>query len=233
MKSLSKLAAISLTALAITSPVNAAIITFDIATPAFSNTISGLTSSTYFSQGYEFVVSQNKLDFYGGTGPLPHPLLSSWSGGLSAEAVNLTPNVGNNTYGPALITLTRVDGGIFDVTDFSFGVPGNTAVTGAALEVTPILNGTDNPNSPFMFDASGYNGKYSYGSPFTSPLTGADTYQFSLFTNFILETLTVHDASAGSPAVVPVPGGGAILLLGLGFMGFIAGKKQNIFSSSL
>ncbi|MCG3180949.1 MAG: hypothetical protein BIFFINMI_03315 [Phycisphaerae bacterium] len=120
------------------------------------------------------------------------------------------------------LTLSRVDGTVFDITAFTFKLLANTGGAGASLEIMPLVGGEDAFSDPLYFDATGY-----YGSTFsynTSPnylgstalLTGYDTYKISLYVDFAFTSLTLE----GAP--VPTPEPSSLGLLGLVGGGLIA-----------
>lgn len=171
-----------------------------VATPV----ASGVTSDTISSNGYLFTYTRDKL-FTGGLGggPIGRPVRVPWPTGVEAQAVT-TPPPGVTDY-KARITLSRVDGAVFDIPTFTAKLLANTAATGASFEVMPVLNGEDAFNDPVYFDATGYYGSvftYTeaggyYGS--TTILKGYDTYKIGLFVDFALIGLTLQDASLGTP----------------------------------
>jgi hypothetical protein len=162
---------------------------------------SGVTSDTISSNGYVFTYTRDKL-FTGGTGqPIGRAVRVPWPDGVEAQAVT-TPPPGVFDY-KARVTLRRVDGLLFDLTAFTAKLLGNTAATGAAIEIMPLLNGEDAFADPLYFDASGYYGQtFSYDtSPnpmgSTALLVGFDTYKITLFVDFALVALTL-DSTAPS-----------------------------------
>ncbi len=162
---------------------------------------SGVTSDTISSNGYLFTYTRDKL-FTGGTGqPIGRAVRVPWPAGVEAQAVT-TPPPGVTDY-KARITLQRVDGQVFDLTAFTAKLLANTAATGAAIEIMPLLNGEDAFPDPLYFDASGYYGNtFSYDtSPnpmgSTALLVGFDTYKITLFVDFALIDLTLNSTAPG------------------------------------
>ena len=164
---------------------------------------SGVTSDTIRSNGYLFTYTRDKL-FTGGIGPDPigRQVRVPWPKGVEAQAVT-TPPPGFTDY-KARITLSRVDGDVFDLTAFTAKLLANTGGAGGAIEIMPSLNGEDGYNDPLYFDATGYYGQsFSYDtSPnylgSTALLKGFDRYFVNLYVDFALTALTLEGA--------PVPG---------------------------
>jgi hypothetical protein len=160
---------------------------------------NGVTSDTISSNGYLFTYTRDKL-FTGGTGTIiGRSVLTPWPIGVEAQAVT-TPPPGITDYA-ARMTISRVDGGVFDIVSFTSRLWANTAATGAALEIMPLVNGEDAFPDPVFFDMSGYYSQsFSYNSspnPWgsTSTLTGFDTYKVALFVDFAFTDLVLNDAS--------------------------------------
>lgn len=160
---------------------------------------SGVTSDTISSKGYLFTYTRDKL-FTGGTGqPIGRPVRVPWPTGVEAQAVT-TPPPGVIDY-KARITLQRVDGQVFDLTAFTAMLLANTAATGAAIEIMPLVNGEDAWPDPLFFDVSGYYGqRFSYDTspnPFgsTALLVGFDTYKITLWVDFALVALTLNSSA--------------------------------------
>ena len=158
---------------------------------------SGATSDTISSNGYLFTYTRDKL-FGGGTG---RPVRVPWPEGVEAQAITVAP------VGKAQITISRVDGNIFDIPAFTAKLLANTAGAGAAIEVMPQLNGEDGYNDPIFFSASGQtNQTFSYDTgttpQSTALLTGFDTYKINLYVDFALTAITLVDA--GIPNTPPV-----------------------------
>lgn len=178
---------------------------------------SGTTFDTISSNGYLFTYTQDKLFTGGGTTPIGRVSAVNWPEGISAQAIT------TGTVGPAKITIQRVDGNVFDITTFTAELLANTGSTGGAIEVMPKINGVDGLPDPIFFDASGSSGQsFSYGSPATNPLSGYDSYTFSLFVDFALTQITLVDAS------VPVPVPAAFWLFASGFLSLIGFAKRRL-----
>lgn len=198
------------TALALGSPACAVIVGFFDSAQSYALVQSGVTADTISTEGYLFTYTRDKL-FTGGLGggPIGRPVRVEWPVGLEAQAVTAGPNPG-----PARFTIRREDGDVFDLPAFTARLLANTAATGAAIEIMPLLNGEDAFADPVMFDASGYYGStFSYDTttpPYlgnTSALQGFDTYQVTLFVDFALTDLKLD----GNAVPEPAP---ALLLLG-------------------
>ena len=178
---------------------NASTVVFFDASQVATNVESGVTSDTISSNGYLFTYTRDKL-FTGGIGPDPigRYVRVPWPTGVEAQAVT-TPPPGVTDY-KARITLKRVDGDVFDLTSFTAKLLANTAATGAAFEIMPLLNGEDAFNDPLYFDASGYYGNsFSYGPGSTTALRAFDTYKIGLFVDFALTALTLEGAAVARP----------------------------------
>ena len=174
-------------------------------------------SDTISSSGYLFTYSLDKL-FTGGVGmtiPIGRAQSVEWPYGIHAQAVT-TPG----PVGPAQISITRSDGNVFDLESLTFKILGNTYATGANLEVTPILNGND--GSQTFLDATGIGGFSTF--TYAPHLTGYDQYTLSLFTDYQLNRITLVDASPAVP--VPEPETYAMMLAGLGLLGFMARRRK-------
>ncbi len=165
---------------------------------------SGVTSETTSSNGYLFTYTRDKL-FTGGTGvPIGRRERVTWPQGVEAQAVT-TPPPGVTDY-TARLTIRRVDGSVFDLISFRFMLLANTAATGAAIEIMPLLNGEDGFNDPAMFDASGYYGMSFFydesANPWgsTAALKGFDTYKIGLFVDYAFTSLTLEGAPVPCPS---------------------------------
>ena len=133
-----------------------------------------------------------------------------WPNGIHAQAITAGPSVGIG----ANITVKRVDGKRFDLRAFTGKLLANTAGTGGAFEIMPLLNGEDAFNDPLMFDCSGYGGQ---SFPHTPMLTGYDTYKIHLWVDWALTALTLIDTNPVAPpanatitAVVSPAGAGTV-----------------------
>lgn len=203
---------------------NATPVVFFDSSQVATDVASGVTSDTISSNGYLFTYTRDKL-FTGGVGmtePIGRMVRVPWPNGVEAQAVT-TPPPGVTDY-KARITLERIDGDVFDMIAFTALLLGNTAATGASIEIMPVLNGQDGFNDPLYFNASGYYGNaFSYDeSPnylgSTALLKGFDTYKIGLFVDFALTGLTLEG--------VPVPEPSTIALLGLGLMTLAAARSR-------
>lgn len=206
--------------LTLSTAADAATVTFFDSSQVATLVASGTTSDTISSNGYLFTYTRDKL-FTGGIGlttPIGRYVRIPWPEGVEAQAVTTGP------VGPAQITISRVDGNVFDITAFTAELLANTAATGADFEVMPLVDGEDAYNDPVFFNASGYYGSvfaYGSGTPALALLSGFDTYKFSLFVDFALTGLTLVDAS-----VAPVPLPGAAWLFGVGLLGLTGVAKR-------
>lgn len=164
---------------------------------------SGVTSETISSNGYLFTYTRDKLFTGGGGAPIGRRERISWPNGVEAQAVT-TPPPGVTDY-KARITLRRVDGEVFDLVSFTARLLANTAGTGGAIEIMPLVNGEDGLNDPLSFDVSGYYGNsFSYDespNPWgsTAALKGFDTYKIGLFVDYAFTSLTLASAAAPAP----------------------------------
>ena len=193
--------------LAASGPSNAVTTVFFDGAQTFAKT-SGITSDTITTEGYRFTYTLDKL-FTGGTGSIiGRQELVQWPTGLHAQAVT-TPGPA----GSAQITISRVDGIVFDLNALTFKLFANTWATGADLEITPMRDGNDGPQ--VFLDATGVGGFSTF--TYSTTLSDYDTYNLSLFVDYGLLAITLTDASL--PAV-PEPRIWAIMLAGLGCVGW-------------
>lgn len=174
---------------------------------------SGATSDTISSEGYLFTYTLDKYS----TVPRLSPV--TWPNGVMAQSVIAGP-----TPGHAQITIERVDGNVFDVTAFTARLLAGTSGAGGAVEIMPKISGEDALADPVMFNLTGlYGQSSSYALPSTRLLSGADAYTFSLYVDFALTGLTLVDASAPP---IPEPEISAMLLAGLGLLGFAVRRRK-------
>lgn len=208
---------LGLALIASSASANAVTVSFFDSTQTAEVVASGITSDTISSNGYLFTYTLDKL-FTGGTGSvIGRPIRVNWPDGVEAQAVTTGPVTGK-----AQITLSRIDGAVFDIEGFGAKLLGNTWATGAAIEVMPLVNGEDAFNDPFMFDASGsYGMNFLYSPTATSMLQGYDTYKFTLFVDYAMTSITLVDASVAS---VPVPA--TFWLLGSGLIGLACTQRK-------
>ena len=168
---------------------------------------NGTTWDTISSEGYLITYTLDKLFTGGGPTPIGRPITIAWPDGVEAQYVTAGPAPGKAT-----ITISRVDGAVFDLTSFTAHLLAN-AGAGRTIEIVPMLNGNEPFNDPFYFDVSGYYGQeFSYDtSPnplgSTAPLVGFDTYKVGLTLDYALTALTLTDASATSVEGTPTPAG--------------------------
>ncbi|TKB28387.1 hypothetical protein FCL47_02540 [Desulfopila sp. IMCC35006] len=178
---------------------NAGTIFFFASTQTATLVESGDTFDTICSNGYLFTFTRDKL-FSGGAGRL---VRVAWPEGVEAQAVTVGP------VGKAEITISRVDGNVFDIADFTVKLLASTGGAGGEIEVMPQLNGEDGYNDPAFFRASGLaNQKISFATgtrpQSTALLTGFDTYKITLYVDFALVAITLVDAGI-SPRTPPLP----------------------------
>jgi len=156
---------------------------------------SGVTSDQISCAGYMFTYTRDKLFTGGGSIPIGRPVRVQWPDGIEAQYVTAGPNPGK-----AQIRVRRVDGGLFDLTAFTAMLLAN-AGAGRAIEIVPLLNGTEPLNDPLFFDVSGnYGNSFSYDtSPnplgSTAALVNYDEYAINLTLDYALTALTLTDPS--------------------------------------
>lgn len=169
-----------------------------------SSVSSGSFSDTLSSLGYQFTYSLDK-QFMGAPGTVTgRPQQAVWPAGLHVQAVTAVQP------GSAVLTIRRTDGQVFDLSSLTFKLLAPTGLTGAALELTPILNGTEGALT--TVDATGIGGQTFTYDLAALGMSGYDTYKLSLFTDYVLTRLTVVDATTAS---VPEPSGERLALAGL------------------
>lgn len=207
-------------ALLASASANAVTVNFFDATQIAVSVDSGVTSDTISSNGYLFTYTQDTL-FTGGTGGtgtiIGRTSAVTWPDGVAAQAV---------TEGPVIvkpqITLSRVDGAVFDILGFSSQLLANTWGTGGTIEVMPLLKGEDGLPDPVMFNASGsYGNTFIYSPAATALLHDYDSYKITLFVDFAITQITLVDAS-----IAPVPAPGAAWLLGSGLIGLASTQRR-------
>jgi hypothetical protein len=202
---------------------------------------TGITSDTINCEGYLFTYTRDKL-FTGGIGPDPigRGVRVPWPTGIEAQYVTTGPVLAK-----ASITISRADGGVFDLTSFTAKLLAN-AGAGRAIEIVPKLNGEEPFPDPFVFDVTGYYGmSFSYDTspnPWgsTAALTGYDTYVVNLTLDYALTALTLSDASApaavdGAPraatlVLAPNPAGSRVQISLAGEKS-LAGGRAEVFSA--
>jgi hypothetical protein len=156
---------------------------------------SGPTWDKVSCDGYVFQYSRDKFFTGGGPTPIGRPVTIQWPNGVQGQFIT-TPTASNAT-----ITITREDGGVFDLTSFTAHLLAN-AGAGRAIEIVPMLNGQEPFPDPFYFDVSGvYGQEFSYNTSYnpygtTAQLTGYDTYIVGLSLDFALTAITLTDPSA-------------------------------------
>lgn len=194
----------SLICIACCAPALATTVTFFDPSQIATLVAEGTTWDRIRSNGYYFTYTRDKL-FTGGIGPDPigRSVRIPWPQGVEAQAIT-TPPPGVTDY-KARITLSRVDGDIFDLTAFTAKLLANTAGAGGSIEIMPLLKGEDGFNDPLYFNATGYYGQtFSYdetpnylGS--TALLKGFDTYKIGLYVDFALVGLALEGAPIPPP----------------------------------
>lgn len=169
--------------------------TFFVASQTATLVSSNINAITIQSGDYRFTYSADGYWSPAAGGPPTGRFFSvHWPSGVQAQAITAGPLLGNG----ANITLTRVDGKPFDLQAFTGKLLGNTAGAGGAFEVTPQLNGVDDPNAPYIYDATGYAGQ---SFPNTPMLRHQDTYTIHLWIDWALTALTLIDTN--TPIVAP------------------------------
>lgn len=160
---------------------------------------SNINLVTFISGDYQFTYTADGYwSAYQGGPPTGRFFSVFWPNGIHAQAITAGPLVGEG----GNITIKRVDGKLFDLWAFNGKLLANTAATGAAFEIMPLLNGEDALNDPMMFDCSGYGGQ---SFPHTPRLAGYDTYTIHLWVDWALTALTLIDTNAVVPPVIVAP----------------------------
>jgi hypothetical protein len=132
----------------------AAVTVFFDGSQSYTLVSSATNADTIESEGYLFTYTMDKL-FTGGVGmtePIGRTSQVSWPTGLHAQAITTGPSIGVG----ANLTVSRVDGQVFDINAITFQLWANTAGAGGTLEIMPLLDGEDLYNDPVMFGATGY-----------------------------------------------------------------------------
>jgi PEP-CTERM motif len=192
-------------------PANADIITFFNATQIAEFVSSGTVSDTIRSNGYLFTYSRDKL-FTGGLGggPIGRLVRVPWPQGVEAQAITEgAPPTG------AQVTLSRVDGSLFDISSFTFRLLANTAGAGGSIEVMPKLNGEDAFPDPFQFNASGFAGNSFTYDP--TLLTQFESYTFKLYVDYAITGMTLQGAAVPEPS--------SLLMSGLGMFCWMTKRR--------
>jgi hypothetical protein len=187
--------------LALVSSAQAVTNNFFNASQTMTIVSSNMTDITISSGGYLFTYSQDGY-FTGGVGmtnPVGRFFSVVWPNGVQAQAITVQPPPPTPPApSGANITITRVDGKLFDLQSFTGKILLNTAGAGGAFEVTPQLNGNDALGSPFQYDCTGYAGT---SFPYATAFVGYDTYQIHMWGDFALTQLTLVDASLPPPVL--------------------------------
>jgi hypothetical protein len=161
----------------------------------------GTTSDTFVTRGYRIQVTKDKL-FTGGVGltvPIGRNLRVLWPAGMEVQGVTSGPMLSK-----AKLTITRVDGQPFSITAFTLKLLANTYGAGGAVEVMPLIDGEDGLPDPVAFDVTGfYSMSYSF-NPTQFSGQNYDSYQFTLYVDYAITSLTLVDRSP-SPPTPPRP----------------------------
>lgn len=187
-------------------PAKADIITFFNSSQVAELVNIGTTSDTIHSNGYLFTYSRDKL-FTGGLGggPIGRTVHVPWPQGVEAQAITEgAPPTG------ARVSLSRVDGSLFDISSFMFKLLANTAGAGGSIEIMPKLNGEDALPDPLAFDATGFSGQSFNYSP--TSLTQYESYTFKLYVDYAITGLTLQGAAIPEPSSLLMVGIGIVML---------------------
>jgi len=157
--------------------------------------VSNINAVTIQSGDYRFTYSADGYWSSGGGTPTGRFFSIVWPNGVQAQAITAGPLLGNG----ANITLKRADGKVFDLEAFTGKILLNTAGAGGAFEIMPLLNGNDAFPNPAQYDCTGYAGA---SFPYTTALSGYDTYQIHMWGDYALTALTLI---ATNPPVPPAP----------------------------
>jgi hypothetical protein len=190
-----RLAVAAAVALGAVSPAFAVTNSFFNASQTATLVVSNINAVTLQSGDYRFTYSADTYWSPGGGTPTGRSFSVLWPAGVQAQSITAGPLLGNG----ANITLKRADGKVFDLQAFTGKILLNTAGAGGAFEIMPKLNGNDAFNNPFTYDCTGYGGA---SFPYTTALSGYDTYQIHMWGDFALTALTLIDTN---PPVPPAP----------------------------
>lgn len=193
-----KFAATALLALALSDACAVTNVFFNVAQTA-TMVSSNINLVTFTSGDYQFTYTADGYwSSYQGGPPTGRFFSVFWPNGVQAQAITAGPLVGKG----ADITIKRIDGKLFDLWAFTGKLLANTAGTGGAFEIMPLLDGEDALNDPVMFDCSGYGGQ---SFPHTPRLAGYDTYKIHLWVEWALTALTLVDTNSVVPPVIVEP----------------------------
>lgn len=174
-------------------PVHAITTNFFNASQTATLISSNLNAVTIQSGDYRFTYSADGYWSSGGGTPTGRFFSIYWPAGVQAQAITAGPSLGAG----ANITLRRADGKLFDLQAFTGKILLNTAGAGGAFEIMPLLNGNDAFANPLQYDCTGYGGA---SFPYTTALSGYDTYQIHMWGDFALTALTLMDTNPPVPA---------------------------------
>src|SRR5512137_1387510 len=157
--------------------------------------VSNVNAVTIQSGDYRFTYSVDGYWSPGGGTPTGRFFSIFWPTGVQAQAITAGPLLGTG----ANITLKRADGKLFDLEAFTGKILLNTAGAGGAFEIMPQLNGNDAFPNPLQYDCTGSAGM---SFPYTTALSGYDTFKIHMWGDFALTALTLIDTN---PPVPPAP----------------------------